>query len=64
MINDFLDNLGSRQYQKESSKQKLINEIEKLAQQLDGSMQKTLRCDHNGRQSNIIEIEYNVKEPK
>ena len=44
------------------SKEKLIKEIEKLAQQLDGSMQKTLRCDHTGRQSRIITIEYDVKE--
>ena len=45
-------------------KEKLISEIEKLVQQLDGSMQKTLRCDHNGRQSRIITIEYDVKETK
>ena len=64
MINDFLDNLGSSQYQKEPSKQKLINEIEKLAQQLDASMQKTLRCDSAGRQSRVITIEYDVKETK
>ena len=63
MINDFLDNLGSNQYQK-MHKQKLIKQIEKLALELNGTMQKSLRCDHNGRQSNIIEIEYNVKETK
>ena len=63
MINDFLDNLGSNQYQK-MHKQKLIKQIEKLVLELNGTMQKSLRCDHNGRQSNIIEIEYNVKEPK
>ena len=62
MINDFLDNLGSSQYQKKPSKQKLIYEIEKLAQQLDGSMQKTLRCNSAGRQSKVIEIEYDVRE--
>ena len=62
MINDFLDNLGSSQYQNKPSKQKLINEIEKLAQQLDGSMQKTLRCNSAGRQSKVIEIEYDVRE--
>ena len=63
MINDFLDNLGSNQYQK-MHRQKLIKEIEKLALELNGTMQKSLRCDHSGRQSNIIEIEYNVKETK
>ena len=46
------------------TEQRIIKKIEELATLLDGSMQKSLRCDHNGRQSNIIEIEYNVKEPK
>ena len=44
------------------SREKLIDEIERIAQQLDGSMQKSLRCDSKGRQSRVITIEYNVKE--
>ena len=46
------------------SKERIIKRIEELATLLDGSMQKTLRCDHNGRQSRIITIEYDVKETK
>ncbi len=46
------------------SKERIIKRIEELATLLDGSMQKTLRCDHTGRQSRIIEIEYDVKETK
>tara|TARA_Y100000114_G_C11648278_1_gene272805 strand:+ start:483 stop:626 length:144 start_codon:yes stop_codon:yes gene_type:complete len=45
-------------------KEKLINEIEKLAQQLDGNVNKIFRCNSYGRQSRIIEIEYDVKETK
>ena len=44
------------------SKEKLIQEIEKLAQKLDGNVNKILRCNPYGRQSRIIEIEYDVKE--
>ena len=46
------------------SRKKLINEIEKLAQQLDGNTKQILRCNSAGRQSRIIEIEYDVKETK
>ena len=46
------------------SKERIIKRIEELATLLDGSMQKTLRCDHTGRQSRIITIEYDVKETK
>ena len=46
------------------TEQRIIKRIEELATLLDGSMQKTLRCDHTGRQSRIIEIEYDVKETK
>tara|TARA_Y100001972_G_scaffold17860_1_gene19993 strand:+ start:1239 stop:1391 length:153 start_codon:yes stop_codon:yes gene_type:complete len=46
------------------TEQRIIKRIEELATFLDGSMQKTLRCDHTGRQSKIILIEYDVKETK
>ena len=46
------------------TEQRIIKRIEELATLLDGSMQKTLRCDHTGRQSRIITIEYDVKETK
>tara|TARA_B100001057_G_C22561348_1_gene837435 strand:+ start:402 stop:593 length:192 start_codon:yes stop_codon:yes gene_type:complete len=63
MINDFLDNLGSNQYEK-MHRQKLIKQIEKLALELNGTMQKSLRSDPYGRQSKIITIEYDVTETK
>ena len=46
------------------TEQRIIKRIEELATLLDGTMQKTLRCDHTGRQSRIITIEYDVKETK
>ena len=46
------------------TEERIIKRIEELATLLDGSMQKTLRCDHTGRQSRIITIEYDVKETK
>ena len=46
------------------TEQHIIKRIEELATLLDGSMQKTLRCDYTGRQSKIILIEYDVKETK
>ena len=45
-------------------KQKLINELEIITEKLNGKMKQMLRCNSMGRQSNIIEIEYNVKETK
>ena len=46
------------------NQEEIIQLIRNLTQELDGSMQKTLRCDHTGRQSRIITIEYDVKETK
>jgi len=46
------------------TEQRIIKRIEELATLLDGTMQKSLRCDHTGRQSRIITIEYDVKETK
>tara|TARA_B100001057_G_C22196465_1_gene699066 strand:+ start:240 stop:383 length:144 start_codon:yes stop_codon:yes gene_type:complete len=46
------------------SKEEIIQLIGNLVEELDGTMQKTLRCDHTGRQSKIITIEYDVKETK
>ena len=46
------------------TEERIIKRIEELATLLGGTVDKSLRCDHTGRQSNIIEIEYNVKETK
>ena len=46
------------------SKKRIIQRIEELATLLGGNAKQMLRCNSMGRQSNIIEIEYNVKETK
>ena len=42
--------------------EEIIQLIRNLTEELDGTMQKSLRCNSYGRQSRIIEIEYDVKE--
>ena len=42
----------------------IIDQIEILVEELDGTLKKSLRCDSTGRQSRIITIEYNVEETK
>ena len=44
------------------TREKLIYEIKKLVEQLNGTMEKSLRCNSYGRQSRIITIEYDVNE--
>ena len=44
------------------SRKRIIQRIEELATLLGGNTKQMLRCNSMGRQSNIIEIEYNVKE--
>ena len=44
------------------SKEKLIYEIEFIAEKFGGNVKKILRCNSAGRQSRVITIEYNVKE--
>ena len=44
------------------SKEKLIDEIEFIADKIGGDVKKMLRCNSMGRQSRVITIEYNVKE--
>ena len=44
------------------TKENIINRIEELTVLLNGTMEKSLRYDHTGRQSKIITIEYDVKE--
>ena len=46
------------------TEERVIEKIEELATLLGGNAKKMLRCNSMGRQSNIIEIEYNVKETK
>ena len=44
--------------------ERIIEKIEELATLLGENTKQMLRCNSLGRQSNIIEIEYNVKETK
>ena len=44
------------------SRKRIIQRIEELATLLDGNTKQMLRCNSMGRQSRIIEIEYDVKE--
>jgi len=44
------------------SKERIIKRIEELATLLDGNVKQMLRRNSMGRQSKIIEIEYDVKE--
>ena len=44
--------------------ERIIEKIEELVTLLGGNTKQMLRCNSLGRQSNIIEIEYNVKETK
>ena len=39
----------------------IIDQIEILVEELDGTIKKSLRRDSTGRQSRIITIEYNVE---
>ena len=44
------------------SRKRIIQRIEELVTLLDGNTKQMLRCNSMGRQSRIIEIEYDVKE--
>ena len=41
--------------------QQIIQQIEVLVEELGGSMCHSVRCNSMGRQSKVIEIEYNVE---
>ena len=40
----------------------ILNELEGITKQLGGTMCQSTRCNSTGRQSKVIEIEYNVEE--
>ena len=46
----------------EELEQQIIQQIEGLVEELGGTTRFLTKSDHNGRQSKIIEIEYNVEE--
>lgn len=46
----------------EELEQQIIQQIEVLVDELGGTMKNLTKCNYTGRQSKIIEIEYNVEE--
>ena len=61
---------GREEYMKEQEKlkmsdeeleQQIIQQIEVLVEELGGSMCHSVKCNSMGRQSKVIEIEYNVE---
>ena len=44
------------------SRKRIIQRIEELATLLNGNTKQMLRCNSAGRQSRIIEVEYDVRE--
>ena len=46
------------------NQEEIIQLIRNLTEELDGTMEKSLRSNSYGRQSRIITIEYDVKETK
>ena len=45
----------------EELEQQIIQQIEVLVEELGGAMCQSTRCNSMGRQSKVIEIEYNVE---
>ena len=45
----------------EELQEQIIQQIEVLIEELDGTMCHSVRCNSMGRQSKVIEIEYNVE---
>ena len=48
----------------EELEQQIIQQIEVLVEELGGTVSHSTRCNSMGRQSKVIEIEYNVEESK
>jgi hypothetical protein len=46
----------------EELEEQIIQQIEVLVDELGGTMNQLTRCNSMGRQSKVIEIEYNIQE--
>ena len=46
----------------EALEEQIIQQIEVLVDELGGTMNQITRCNSMGRQSKVIEIEYNIEE--
>ena len=53
---------SSRKMSEEELQEQIIQQIEVLVEELGGNMCHSVRCNSVGRQSKVIEIEYNVEE--
>ena len=65
MPNHILDLIMKRRslykMSEEELQEQIIQQIEVLVEELGGSMCHSVRCNSVGRQSKVIEIEYNVE---
>ena len=59
-----MDEEGGEKMSEEELQEQIIQQIEVLVEELGGSMCQSTRCNSIGRQSKVIEIEYNVEEQK
>ena len=55
------ESTGIKKMSEEALQEQIIQQIEVLVEELGGSMCHSVRCNSVGRQSKVIEIEYNVE---
>ena len=48
----------------EELEEQIIQQIEVLVDELGGTMRHLERCNSIGRRSKVLEIEYNIEEPR
>ena len=53
---------GVKEMSEEELQEQIIQQIEVLVEELGGTMCHLTKCSYTGRQSKVIEIEYNVEE--
>ena len=53
---------AEKEMSEEELQEQIIQQIEVLVEELGGTMCQSTRCNSVGRQSKVIEIEYNVEE--
>ena len=57
-----MDEEGGEKMSEEELQDQIIQQIEVLVEELGGNMCHSIKCNSMGRQSKVIEIEYNVEE--
>ena len=53
---------AGKEMSEEELQEQIIQQIEVLVEELGGTMCHLTKCSYTGRQSKVIEIEYNVEE--